>query len=162
MVIPALVYGWVVQRSIWFAVNLLGGAGVAHWRNPSAADIATFHWHGLIVATAIHAVTSVVVGLLYGAMLPMLPRRPILLGGIVAPLLWSGLLHSTLTLINPALAAHISWGWFLVSQLVYGIVAGLVVARAERIKSFSSLPAIARVGLETPGLIPSGRSEDER
>jgi hypothetical protein len=162
MIIPALLYGWITEHSIWYAVNLLGGAGVAHWRNPSVADIAAFHWQGLIVATVIHCLSSVLVGLLYGAMLPMLPRRPIVLGGIVAPLLWTGLLHSTLGLINPALDAHIAWGWFVASQIFYGVVAGSVVARAERIRTVASLPPIARLGLETPGLIPSREMEDKQ
>jgi hypothetical protein len=160
MIVPALLYGWISERSIWYPVNLLGGAGVAHWRNPSIEDIAAFHWQGLVVASLIHCVASVFVGLLYGAMLPMLPRRPILLGGIVAPLLWTGLLHSTLGLINPALDAHIAWGWFIASQIFYGVVAGVVVARAERIRTVRLLPSIARLGLETPGLIPSKQSED--
>jgi hypothetical protein len=29
-------------------------------------------------------------------MLPMFPRRPILLGGIIAPVMWTGLLYSVL------------------------------------------------------------------
>ena len=161
MIVPALLYGWIAEHSIWYPVNLLGGAGVAHWRNPSIADIAAFHWQGLLVASVIHCMSSVLVGLLYGAMLPMLPRRPILLGGIVAPLLWTGLLHSTLGLINPALDAHIAWGWFVVSQIFYGVVAGSVVARAERIRTVATLPPIARLGLETPGLIPSRETEDK-
>lgn len=78
MIPPALLYGLIAAHSIWYPVNLLGGAGVANWRNPSMADIAAFHWQGLIVATVIHFVTCALVGLLYGAMLPMLPRRPIL------------------------------------------------------------------------------------
>jgi hypothetical protein len=162
MIIPALLYGWIAEHSIWYTVNLLGGAGVAHWRNPSIADIAAFHWQGLLVASVIHCMSSVLVGLLYGAMLPMLPRRPILLGGIVAPLLWTGLLHSTLGLINPALDAHIAWGWFVASQIFYGVVAGSVVARVERIRTVATLPPIARLGLETPGLIPSRETEDKR
>ena len=162
MIVPALLYGWIAEHSIWYPVNLLGGAGVAHWRNPSIADIAAFHWQGLLVASVIHCMSSVLVGLLYGAMLPMLPRRPILLGGIVAPLLWTGLLHSTLGLINPALDAHIAWGWFVASQIFYGVVAGLVVARAERIRNVAMLSPIARLGLETPGLIPSREAEDKR
>ena len=36
---------------------------------------------------------SPLVGLLYGAMLPMLPRRPDSAGRLIAPLLWSGLLY---------------------------------------------------------------------
>src|SRR5260370_20895593 len=87
MIFPALLYGYLTQHSIWYAVNLLGGAGVAHWTNATTADIAAFHWNGLIAATIIHASVCTLIGLLYGAMLPMWPRRPILLGGIVAPLL---------------------------------------------------------------------------
>ena len=162
MIIPALLYGWIAEHSIWYPVNLLGGAGVAHWRNPSIADIAAFHWQGLLVASVIHCMSSVLVGLLYGAMLPMLPRRPILLGGIAAPLLWTGLLHSTLGLINPALDAHIAWGWFVASQIFYGVVAGSVVARVEHIRTVATLPPIARLGLETPGLIPSRETEGKR
>ena len=65
-------------------------------------------------------------------MLPMFPRRPILLGGLIAPLLWSGLLYSMLDLINPALNERIDWPWFVASQIAFGIVAGLVVARGRR------------------------------
>jgi hypothetical protein len=162
MIIPALLYGWIAEHSIWYPINLLGGAGVAHWRNPSIADIAAFHWQGLIVASVIHCMSSILIGLLYGAMLPMMPRRPVLLGGIVAPLLWTGLLHFTLGLINPALDAHIAWGWFVASQIFYGVVAGSVVARVERIRTVATLPPIARLGLETPGLIPSRETEDKR
>ena len=161
MIIPALLYGLIAEHSIWYPINLLGGAGVAHWRNPSVEDIAAFHWQGLIVATVIHLTSSILVGLLYGAMLSMLPRRPILLGGIVAPLLWTGLLHFTLGLVNPALDAHIAWGWFVVSQIFFGVVAGVVVARAEKIRTVASLPSLARLGFETPGLIRSDETEDK-
>lgn len=153
MIIPALIYGWIAQHSIWYPVNLLGGAGVANWRNPSTADIARFHWQGLLVAIAIHAIACLLVGLLYGAMLPMLPRHPIILGGILAPLLWTGLLHSFMGVINPALADRISWGWFLVSQLTFGLVAGVVVARQTKIPTGQSLPFAARLGIEAPGLL---------
>ena len=88
-------------------MNLLGGAGVAGWSNPTTGEIAHFRLSALITATIIHAVGSLLIGLLYGAMLPMLPRHPILLGGIIAPVLWTGVLHSALPLINPFLAdAH--------------------------------------------------------
>jgi hypothetical protein len=155
MIVPAMIYGLIAQHSIWYPVNLLGGAGVANWRNPSTADIAAFHWQGLLVAIVIHSVTCVLVGLLYGAMLPMLPRRPILLGGILAPVLWTGILNSFMGIINPALAAHIAWGWFLISQVTYGFVAGAVVARQERIPTHQSIPFAARLGMEAPGLMDS-------
>lgn len=155
MIVPALIYGLVTQHSIWYPVNLLGGAGVAHWRNPTTAEIAAFHWQGLVVAAVIHSLTCVLVGLLYGAMLPMLPRRPVLLGGILAPLLWTGILHSFMGIINPALAERIQWGWFLVSQVTYGLTAGLVVARQERIPTAQSMSFVERMGIEAAGLIDS-------
>ena len=155
MIVPALIYGLIAHHSIWYPVNLLGGAGVAHWRNPSDADIAAFHWQGLLVAIVIHSLTCVLVGLLYGAMLPMLPRRPVLLGGILAPVLWTGILHSFMGIINPALAAHIAWGWFLISQVTYGLTAGFVVACQERIPTAQSIPFAARMGIEASGLMDS-------
>ena len=119
MIVPALLYGLIAQHSIWYPVNLLGGAGVGHWRNPTTAEIAAFHWQRLLVAIVIHCVTCLLVGLLYGAMLPMLPRHPVLLGGILAPRAVDGLLHSFMGIINPALDERIEWGWFVVSQVTY-------------------------------------------
>jgi hypothetical protein len=162
MIPPALLYGLIAEHSIWYPVNLLGGAGVANWRNPSNADIAAFHWQGLLVASIIHWVTCILVGLLYGAMLPMLPRRPVLLGGILAPVLWTGLLHSSLGIINPVLDEHIAWGWFLISQVCFGLVAGWVVARQEKVRTAQSLPFAMRMGVETPGLMHERKEEDDR
>ena len=155
MIVPAVLYGLIAQHSIWYPVNILGGAGVAHWTNSNAAEIATFHWQWLLIAILIHSLTCVLVGLLYGAMLPMLPRHPVVLGGILAPVLWTGILHSFMGAINPTLADHIAWGWFLVSQVVYGVTAGVVVSRQERILTSQSLPFIERLGIEASGLMDS-------
>jgi len=148
MIFPALLYGYLTQHSIWYAVNLLGGAGVAHWSNATTADIAAFHWSGLITATIIHAAVCTLIGLLYGAMLPMWPRRPIFLGGLVAPLIWTGLLHSILGFVNPAFNARISWGWFALSEIAFGIVAGIVVTRSGKIRTHQTLPFMLRMGIE--------------
>lgn len=155
MIFPALLYGLIAHHSIWYAVNLLGGAGVANWSHVTNAQIAAFHWDWLVIAIVIHGTTCLLVGLLYGAMLPMLPRHPIFLGGVIAPALWTGLLYSTLGVINPALDDRISWGWFAASQVVFGIVAGIVVTRGERIRTGGRLPFFARMGIEAPGLIES-------
>lgn len=152
MIPPALLYGYLSHHSIWWPVNLLGGAGVANWRNPSVADIAQFHWAGLLVATAIQIVVSLLVGLLYGAMLPMLPRHPIVLGGILAPVLWTGVIHATLNIVNPVLDSNIAWGWFLVSQVTFGLVAGWVVSRQEKKLTEQSVPFVLRMGIEASGL----------
>jgi hypothetical protein len=92
--------------------------------------------------------------------LPMLPRHPIFLGGVIAPLLWTGLLHSSLGLINPFLDQRINWVWFVISQVAFGVVAGLVVAKQTHIYTAQYLPFAARVGLETPGLMHERDAED--
>jgi hypothetical protein len=152
MIFPALLYGLLSHHSIWWPVNLLGGAGVGNWLNPTDADIASFHWQGLIVASIIQVIASLMVGLLYGALLPMLPRHPMLLGGIIAPLLWTGLLHSVLGIVNPVLDEHIAWGWFVISQITFGLVAGYVVARQNKIRTGQSMPFVVRMGLEASGM----------
>ncbi len=160
MIVPALLYGLIRYHSIWYAVNLLGGAGVAGWSNPTAAELTHFRLSALIFATIIHVAGSLLVGLLYGAMLPMLPRHPILLGGIIAPLLWTGVLHATLGLINPFLDERIDWWWFVASQVTFGLVAGWVVAQQTHIYTEQFLPFAARMGLETPGLMEEHDRED--
>jgi hypothetical protein len=89
----------------------------------------------------------------------MLPRRPVLLGGFIAPLLWSGLIHGILGIVNPVLNQRIDWLWFVATQVGFGIVAGLVVSRQERMHTRQQLPIAFRVGLEASGL--TNRGEDE-
>jgi hypothetical protein len=161
MIIPALLYGLIGYHSIWYAVNLLGGAGVAGWSNPTLAEITHFRLSALIAATIIHAVGSILIGLLYGAMLPMLPKRPVLLGGVIAPLLWTGVLHATLGIINPYLDQRIDWWWFVASQVTFGLVAGVVVARQAHIYTEQYLPFAARIGLETPGMMEERNRENK-
>ena len=160
MIVPALLYGLIAYHSIWYAVNLLGGAGVAGWTNPTLAEILHFRLSALITATIIHAVGCLLIGLLYGAMLPMLPKHPMILGGLIAPILWTGVLHSALPLINPFLASRIDWRWFVVSQVTFGLVAGYVVAQQVHIRTEQFLPFAARIGLETPGMMEEHHRED--
>ncbi len=49
---------------------------------PSNEALMQFHPAWLLFALALHLTMCTLVGLLYGAMLPMLPGRPILLGGV--------------------------------------------------------------------------------
>ena len=97
-------------------------------------------------------------GLLYGAMLPMFPRRPIVLGGLIAPVLWSGLLYTILGLLNPLLASRIDWTWFIASQVAFGIVAGLVVVRQPSFPTRENVSFVLRAGIEAPGTIPPRES----
>jgi hypothetical protein len=160
MIVPATLYSLIAYHSLWYATNLLGGAGVAGWSNPTLAEITHFRMSALITAIIIHAAGSLLIGLLYGAMLPMLPRHPILLGGIIAPVLWTGVLHSALPLINPYLADRIDWWWFVVSQVTFGLVAGWVVSKQIDIRTEQFMPFAVRVGLETPGMMEEHKRED--
>lgn len=150
MIVLAEIYGIARFHSIWYVVNLLGGAGVAGWANPTDHELASFRLAAFLIAIMIHTASSFLVGLLYGALLPILPRHPILLGGLIAPALWTGLLHSILGLLNPYFDQHINWYWFALSQVGYGVVAGWVVAREGGLKSLEGVPLSVRMGVERP------------
>ena len=48
---------------------------------------------------------------------------------------------------------RIDWPWFVLSQVGFGIVAGLVVARQQRVPTWQHLPLAVRAGIEAPGLM---------
>ncbi|MBY0526620.1 MAG: hypothetical protein K2R98_24705 [Gemmataceae bacterium] len=149
MTIPALIYGAVSNHhSIWYPINLLAGMVINLPRLPVTAeqlaqgltrgplDIAAlehFNFRWFFVSLVIHAVTSVTLGLMYGVILPMLPGRPYLWGGLVAPLLWTGIAYGFMGVVNPPLREAVDWWSFVVAQFVYGIVAGVVVVRSEKV-----------------------------
>jgi hypothetical protein len=160
MAVLACLYGVLKQRSIWYPINLLAATIYGQSLQLTPATLNAFHFGSFVVASFIHLLTSLLVGLLYGAMLPMFPRRPILLGGVIAPILWTGLLHSVLDLINPLLNAHIDWPWFVASQFAFGIVAGLVVVRQQRVRIRQFVPFLMRAGFEAPGITKEKPEQD--
>ena len=149
MAVLAVMYGMISGRGMWYAINVLA-AGFFPGRHPMA-QIGSFQWDSLLIASVLHLLLSISVGLLYGATLPMLPRHPILLGGLVAPILWSGLVHSFVELIDPQLDQQIDWLWFVLSQVGFGIVAGVVVSRQQRVLTRQHLPFAVRAGFEVLG-----------
>jgi len=151
MAVLAVLYGIISGHGVWYPINLLS-AGFFPART-TIAQIAAFHWDSLIIATILHLLCSVLVGLLYGAALPMFPRRPILLGGVIAPVLWSGLIHSMLEALDPTLKQRIDWPWFVISQIGFGLVAGFVVSRQHRVRTWQYLPFAVRAGIEAAGVI---------
>ena len=152
MAMLAILYGLIGHKSIWYPINLLAATGSANISAMSYEQLLGFDGTGLVLAFIIHAAGSALVGLLYGIALPMFPRRPLLLGGILAPVFWSGILYAALGIINPALQARIDWGWFMASQFAFGVVAGFVVARHEPISTMQHLPFAVRAGIEAPGI----------
>ena len=150
MAVLAILYGLIGHKSVWYPINLLAAAGSEHISSMSYQQLREFSVTGLVLGTIIHIAGSAFVGLLYGVALPMFPRRPILLGGVLAPLFWSGILYAGLDIINPALQARIDWKWFIASQFAFGLVAGLVVNKHERVSTLQHLPFAVRAGFEGP------------
>jgi hypothetical protein len=155
-------FGLLSGNGIWYAMNLLVAGLVPGAATETASQMGIFNLQAFLVAVPIHLLISVSVGLLYGAMLPMAPRRPILLGGVLGPLLWSFVIHSSLAVINPVMNERINWVWFVFSQIGFGVVAGVVVARQERIGTRQPLPLRVRMGIEAPALMAEHDEEGPR
>jgi hypothetical protein len=162
MAVLACVYGLLKAGSIWYPINLLAAGIYTQSVNLEPAQLNAFHAGPFAVALILHGLVSTLVGLLYGAMLPMFPRQPIILGGLIAPVLWSGLLYSILGLLNPVLESHINWFWFMASQIAFGVVAGLVVMRQSRVPTRENLPFAVRAGIEAPGMMRQKESGEKR
>ena len=162
MAVLACTYGLVQVGSIWYPINLLAATVYAQSLQLGPGQLNSFHANSFGIALLIHGIGSIFVGLLYGAMLPMFTRRPIVLGGLIGPVLWSGLLYSIIELLNPLLASLINWSWFIASQIAFGVVAGLVVVRQNPVSTRENLPFMLRAGIEAPGIIPPRESGQKR
>ena len=152
MAVLACAYGVLKAGSIWYPINLLAAVAYAESLKLGPAQLYSFHAESLAIAFVLHILVSALVGLLYGAMLPMFARRPIVLGGLIGPVLWSGLLYTMLGLLNPLLASRIDWPWFIASQVAFGIVAGVVVMRDSPMPTRENLSFAIRAGIEAPGI----------
>jgi hypothetical protein len=160
MAVLACAYGVLKVGSIWYPINLLAASVYAQSVKLVPEQLNSFHADSFAIALGLHLLVSTLVGVLYGAMLPMFARRPIVLGGLIAPVLWSGLLYTILGLLNPMLASHIDWYWFVASQVAFGVVAGMVVVRQSRMLTRENLPFAMRAGVEAPGIIsPHGEQK---
>src|SRR5258705_8108151 len=154
MAIIACLYGLIAHGSLWYPVNLLAAAALPSLADAGPAELKAFHMAGFIVALISHGIISMLVGLLYGAVLPVMPARlTSFWGSPLAPVLWTALIASTLRLINPALNTRIDWGWFIASQVAFGLISGYVVAHSKMVETAQSWPLAARAGVEAPGLI---------
>jgi hypothetical protein len=160
MAFLAALYGVFSGNGIWYPMNLLVAGLFPAMATQTATQVGTFNLHEFLLAVPIHLVMSLLAGLLYGAMLPMVPRRPILLGGFVFPLLWSGTMYGGLAFINPVMNQRIDWPWFVLCQIAFGIAAGVVVAVQERISTRRNIPLMARMGVEAEGLVLEHQPEN--
>jgi len=155
MAIIAYLYGLLAHGSIWYAINLLAAAALPSLTDAGPEVLNTFQLPGFIVALLTHVIFSLFVGLMFAAILPMMPSRfTAFWGSFLAPVLWTALIASTLQIISPALNSKIAWGWFIASQIAYGLITGYIVAHSKWVETQQDWPLAARAGLEAPGLIP--------
>ena len=151
MTVPAAAFSILKYHSIWYAMNLLAAGGFVSWASASNAFLSEFHLRGFLAALFIHGLTSLLVGLLYGAMLPMFPKYPIVTAGFISPLLFTGILYSALNIVSPILNERIDWFWFVLSQIAFGLVCGYVVNLHAKVRTpqFQSLPFAVRAGIHS-------------
>jgi hypothetical protein len=137
MAAVAMIYGLIAEGSVWFPVNLLAAGALPELAAADLPGLRAFNGTALLVATLLHGLLSLLVGLVYAALLPMLPgsHTPHLYGGLVAPALWSGLVWASLGAVDPALGEYIQWGWFIASQVVFGLVTGVLIARVKFVET---------------------------
>src|SRR5690348_8214159 len=154
MAVVATIFGVISQGSVWYPINLLAGAVLPDLANATTEELRQFNALALVLGVMIHGATSLLVGVLYAVTLPMFPKRAWLWAGIVMPILWSGLIASTLEVVNPALNSRIDWRWFVASQLAFGMIGGYVIARSQSIETMQSWSMAARAGLEAPLDLP--------
>ena len=136
MPIPALIWGIASGRSLWYPVNLLAGMVLPGVGKMEVDQLSQFHASLLLVGLVIHVTMSIVLGLIYGVLLPTLPSVPraVAWGGLLAPLLWTGSSYVLMGAVNPAVQHTVSWPWFVASQFIFGIVTAGVIMRLERLR----------------------------
>jgi hypothetical protein len=160
MALVAMSYGLIAAGSPWLPINLLASALLPAMNLADVEQLRAFDAAALAAATLMHGGLSLLVGLVYAALLPTLPGRTWLWGGVVAPLAWSAVAFVSLPVVAPALSDQIQWGWFVASQAAFGLSAGWVISRVEPVAILQRLPLPDRAGFEAAGL--SAPRADER
>lgn len=151
MAIVACLWGISKHGSVWLPINLLTGAIVPGVGTADLPTLEIFHAGWFAIAVAIHSVMSIAVGLLYTTALPMMPRRPLLAGGVLVPVIVTGLVWASLGIVNPALEHYISWPWFIASQVAFGLVCGWIVSRTEMVSTRAGQSLAERLSVERGG-----------
>jgi hypothetical protein len=135
MALPAVLWAAASGRGFWYPVNLLAGIVLPGPGNLEGAELGNFNADWFLAATAVHAALSTCFGVVFALVAPRLPPipAPIAWGGLVLPLLWTGVTYGLMGVVNPVLQERVDWAWFIVSQFVFGVAAALVVLRSAMV-----------------------------
>ncbi len=133
MALSAVAYGYLSGHGIWYPINLLAGMILPGIERMKEAEIETYDPRLLALGVAIHLAISMVVGLIYGALMPTLPNlwKPIAWGALLMPLLWTAASYLSLDSFNPRIRDLVDWPWFIASQFVFGMIAAVTFMRFE-------------------------------
>ncbi len=134
MAVVAVAWGIIDAGSLWLPINLLAGILMPSVGVASLDALKSFNGSWFGAAVMLHLVLSMLVGTVFVVALPMMPKRPLLAGGLIGPIIWTGVAWASLHVVNPALEQHISWPWFLASQLAFGLVCGATIARFNMVR----------------------------
>ncbi len=148
MALVAVAWGLIKEKSIWLPINLLAGVFLPSVEAANVDSLKVFNMDWFLIALMIHVVGCGFVGLMYAITLPIAPRRPILFGGILAPILWTGVLYGSIGIINPKLEAFVSWPWFVASQFAFGVTCGFMISRWTKVPTMQNLSMQERFGFE--------------
>jgi hypothetical protein len=133
MALPAMLWAAASGHGLWYPVNLLAGMLLPGPGNLEAAELGSFHADWFLAAGALHAILSIFFGILFAMVIRRLPTipAPVAWGGLVLPLIWTGVSYGLMGVVNPVLQERVDWAWFIVSQFVFGVAAAVVVLRSE-------------------------------
>jgi hypothetical protein len=117
-------------------VNLLAGLVLPELGRRPPGELEQFHAGWLAAALGVHALLSIAFGVLLALVrgrLPTIPS-PVAWGGLVLPLLWTGVSYALMGVVNPLLQGRVDWAWFVFSQFVFGVAAAVVVLRSGTVR----------------------------
>lgn len=134
MPLPVILYGILSGHGIWMPVNLLAGMVLPGIDQFTIPELEEFRPTLLVTGLVIHVCVSLILGLIYGVLMPMLPRvaKPLAWGAVLMPLFWTAISYAALGVFNPVVRTSIDWPWFVLSQFIFGIVAALVFLKLEK------------------------------
>ncbi len=134
MAVVAAGWGLIDEGSLWMPINLLAGTVLPSVGDATLEQLRLFNGVWFATAVGVHICLSLAVGMVFVVSLPMMPRRPLLAGGLIAPIIWTGIAWATLRVVNPTLEQYISWPWFLGSQIAFGIACAMVISRTTKVR----------------------------
>jgi hypothetical protein len=157
MALPAVLWAAASGRGFWYPVNVLAGMLLPGPGKLEGAELGRFHAEWFLASCALHAALSIGFGVLFALVTPRLPPMPgpIVWGGLVLPLVWTGTTYGLMGVVNPVLQDRVDWAWFIASQFVFGVTAAVVVLRSEMV----AIPP-AGLGPDRVANFVAGQGED--